>query len=169
MRAMPTALTMGSDATVPVRVDHGQFIACDPAAELDIDSYGETASREGLAMWAGNGGITVFAASHWTDTKLTVRLVPERPSFAEHEWDHLVEGGLVIKSGRLQVYGPEDSGINEASISLPSDSYSLVVCGRDFDSTNEHGDEGHDHYMLVLWPGPPLDRRVLKDGFLELR
>lgn len=160
---------MGSEVAVPVGIDHGQFIACDPDAELDIDSYGETASRQGLAMWDGNGGMTVFTASRWTETEVTVRLLSDRPAVAEAECDHLVEGGLVISSGRLHIYGPEDTGTNEVSISLPSDSYSVIVCGRQFHSPNEYGDDGDDSYTLVLWPGPPLDRRVLKDGLSSMR
>ncbi len=162
---MTRTLDMGSEVTVPVRVDHGQFIACDPASKLDIDSYGEQAQRQGLAVWAGNGGVTVFTASNWTITSVTVALSPERPVLAEDEWDHLVESGLVIQSGSLHVYGPEDTGINEASISLPPGSYSLLVCGREFDATNEHDDDGDDTYTLRLWPGPLLERRVLRDGF----
>ena len=156
---------MDSEVAVPVRIDHGQFIACDPDARLDIDSYGGSAQRQGLAMWGGNGGITVFTASHWTETEVRVRLLSERPAITETEWDHLVEGGLIIRSGRLHIYGPEDTGTNEAPITLPSGSYSLMVCGRRFDSTNEYGDEGNDTYTLALWHGPPLERRVLRDGF----
>jgi hypothetical protein len=158
-------LKMGSRITVPVGVDHGQVIACDTEAELDIESYDELASRAGLAMWDGNGGITVFTASHWTHTAVTVGLSPQRPVVAEDEWDHVVEGGLILKSGRLRIYGPEATGINEASISLPADRYSPIVCGRASDTTNEYGDDGNDTYALLLWPGPPLERRVLKDGF----
>lgn len=162
---MSMALTMSSEVVVPVAIDHGQFIACDPQADLDIDSYGEDATRQGLAAWSGNGGVTVFTASHWTNTEVVVGLSPGRPTIAEDTWEHLVEGGLIITSGRLHIYGPEDTGVNEASISLPSDSYSLIVCGRAFDSTNEYGDAGSDSYALLLWPGPPLERRVLKNGF----
>jgi hypothetical protein len=156
---------MGSEVTVQVGIDHGQFVACDPDAPLDIDSYGDVAMRQGLAIWGGNGGITVFTASHWTQTEVRVSLSSERPALASADWDHLVEGGLIVRSGRLHIYGPEDTGINEASISLPSNSYSLIVCGRHFDTLNEYGDEGDDSYGLLLWPGPPLERSVLKDGF----
>ena len=162
---MQIPLAMGSEVTVSVGIDHGQFVACDPDAELDIDSHGDTATRHGLAIWGGNGGMTVFTASHWTATEVTVRLLSERPAVAETEWDHLVEGGLVLSNGRLHIYGTEDTGISEAAINLPKGSYSVIVWGRRFDSTDEYGDDGNDLYTLILWPGPPLDRRVLKDGF----
>jgi hypothetical protein len=141
------------------------FIVCDPHAALDIDSYGARASREGLALWSGHGGVTVFTASRWTEADVAVALSAERPAVSEAEWDHVVEGGLVIQSGRLHLYGPEDTGITEAVHDVPPDTYSLIVCGRDFDSTNAPGDDGSDSYALLLWPGPPLERRVVKDGF----
>jgi hypothetical protein len=158
-------LSMGLEVTVAVTIDHGQFIACDPEAKLDIDSYSERAMRQGLAMWGRNGGVTIFTASHWTDTDVTVSLSPGRPTIKDAQWDHIVEGGLVVTSGSLHLYGPEDTGTNEASIAVAPRTYSLIVCGRDFDSTNEYGDEGDDCYALLLWPGPVLERRVLKDGF----
>jgi hypothetical protein len=43
--------------------------------------------------------------------------------------------------------------------------YSLVVAGRNFGTSNEHYDDGLDEYALHLWPGPILERRVVKDGF----
>jgi hypothetical protein len=165
MSTMEETLRMGTEVEVPVGIDHGQFIACDRSAELDIDSYGDLAQRQGLAMWRGNRGVTIFTASNWTETHATVRLSPGRPAVAVDEWDHVVEGGLIINSGRLHIYGPEDTGAEETEISLPSDSYSLIVCGHNLDSTNEYGDNGSDTYTLLLWPGPALDRRVLKDGF----
>ena len=160
---------MDSEVEVAVRIDHGQLIVCDPAAELDIDSYGDPAQRQGLAQWRGNRGVTVFTASNWTETHVKVRLSSERPTVVVDEWDHVVEGGLIVSSGQLHLYGPEDTGANEAAINLPSGSYSLIVCGRNFESTNEYGDEGSDAYTLLLWPGPALDRTVLKDGLSRMR
>jgi hypothetical protein len=151
--------------TVPIAVDHGQFLVRDHDALLDIDAYDEHSTRDGLALWGDRGGVTVFTASHWTHTDVTVRLEPQRPAIASADWDHLVEGGIVVPSGRLHLYGPEDTVSHEVSIAVPPGEYSLIACGRDFASTNEYGDEGRDRYALILWPGPPLRRRVLKDGF----
>jgi hypothetical protein len=159
------ALKIGSRVTVRVNVDHGQFIACDPQAALNIDSYDARATREGLALWGGHGGVTVFTASHWTEADVVIALSAERPAVLEAEWDHVVEGGLVIQSGRLHLYGPEDTGINEVVLDVPPGIYSMVVCGRDFDSTDAFGDDGTDSYALLLWPGSRLERRVVKDGF----
>jgi hypothetical protein len=164
-RDMSYALEPGGDVTVPVTVDHGQLIACDPEAELDIDSYGPEATRQGVALWGAGGGITVFTASHWTDTLVTVALHHARPRIDVDECDHVAEAGLSIRSGRLHLYGPEDTNLNEASVLVPTGTYSVIVSGKGFDTTNEYGDEGADTYALHLWPGPLLTRRVLKDGF----
>jgi hypothetical protein len=90
----------------------------------------------------GSGdGITVFTASRWTDTRVTVALDQARPRLHLDECDHVVEAGFSIRSGRLHIYGPEGT------------------------NANEYGDQGADTYALHLWPGPLLKRRVLKDGF----
>jgi hypothetical protein len=162
---MSYALEPDGEVTVPISVDHGQFIVCDPAAELDIDSYGPKATRQGVALWGAGGGLTVFTASHWTATHVILALHDEKPRIDVDECDHVVEAGLSVRSGRLQLYGPEDTNLNEASVVVPSGTYSVIVSGKGFDTTNEYGDEGADTYALHLWPGPPLERRVLKDGF----
>ena len=41
----------------------------------------------------------------------------------------------------------------------------MLCCGRAFDTPDESGYDGRDTYALLLWPGPALDRTVLKDGF----
>jgi hypothetical protein len=162
---MTDALEPGRVVTVPVSVDHGQFIACDPEAKLDIDSYDEEATRQGVALWEASGGITVFTASQWTETFVTVALHHEKPRIDVDQWDHVAEAGLSIRSGKLHVYGPEDTNVNEASVVVPSGTYSVIVSGKNFDTTNEYGAEGADTYALHLWPGRILERRVLKDGF----
>lgn len=161
---MTERLTTGAEVQLTVNVDHGQFIACDAGAMLDIDSYSEHATRDGLALWSDGSGMTVFTASHWTSTVVTVALSSTRPTVDDAAWDHIVEGGLILRNG-LRIYGPEDTGVDERSISLPPGTFSLLVCGRDFDSTDDHGDDGSDSYALFLWPGSPLARCVLKDGF----
>ena len=161
-------LRPGGEITVPVRIDHAQFIVCDPAARLDLDSYTEQASRQGIAAWGDGGGLTVFTASRWTDTRVTVALHGAEPETDLGSWDHVVEAGIAIGSGRLHLYGPEDTNVNEAATAVPAGTYSLVVCGRGFDTTNAHGDDGTDEYALHLWPGPRLDVRVRKDGFSPL-
>jgi hypothetical protein len=162
---MSYTLEPGGDVTVPVAVDHGQFIACDPEAELDIDSYSKEAIRQGVALWGRGGGITVFTASHWTHTLVTVALHHARPRLHLDECDHVVEAGFSIRTGRLHIYGPEATNVNEASVVVPTGDYSVIVSGRGFDTTNEYGDEGADTYALHLWHGPFLKWRVLKDGF----
>jgi hypothetical protein len=67
-------------------------------------------------------------------------------------------------SGAVGVLGPESTGIDETVVTLPSGEYSLLVCGYDFGTTNEYGDDGDDSYAVWLWPGPVLTTKVLKDA-----
>jgi len=45
---MSYVLEPGYEVTVPVTVDHGQFMVRDRDAYLDTESYGKEATRQGL-------------------------------------------------------------------------------------------------------------------------
>ena len=156
-------LEVGTETTVPVDIDHGQFIVSVPSAEVSVDSYDEAANRAGLAVWPG--GCIVFTASHWTRTTVTVALSADRPAIALDAWDHAVDPGIDVPDGQLRIFGPESTGVDESAVELPSGTYSALVCGAGFDTTNEYDAEGSDTYTLFMWPGPVLPRRVVKDGF----
>ena len=156
------SVNFGDDADIPAAVDHGQFIVCDCNSQIEIDSYDDAAHRAGLAAWGD--GIAVFTASHWTDTSVRLSLRRTRPVIDLDAWDHVVEGGIRVCGRAVNVFGPESTATNQASVMIPSGSYSLAVCGTGFATTDEYGDDGSDTYMIWLWPGPILQTRVLKDG-----
>lgn len=155
-------LCEGDSADLRVRIDHGQFILCDLDSELDVDAYHEKAQAVGFAAW--RGGLSVFTESLWTESTVRVQLLGERPILDLGPLDHVAEGGIICATGELRAYGPEDTGISEAVVRLPPGSYSVIVAGEGFATTDEFGDNGDDRYTVFLWPGDALGPRVLKDG-----
>lgn len=158
---MTWSVDFGGDADLPVAVDHGQFIVCDCDSGVCVDAYDDAAQRAGVAAWGD--GLAVFTASSWTDTTVRLSLRRERPVIDLGAWDRVVETGICIRGGALDVYGPESARRNWAHVGIPSDSYSLAVCGIGFDTTDEYGAAGSDTYTIWLWPGPVPPTRVLKD------
>jgi hypothetical protein len=161
------SVDFGDDTDIPVAVDHGQFIVCDRHSKVDVDSYDDAAQRAGLAAWGD--GIAVFTASHWTHTTVRLSLRRTRPAIDLDAWDHVVESGIRIAGGAVDVFGPESTGTDQVRVLIPSGSYSLAVCGTAFGTANQYGDDGIDTYTIWLWPGPIPPTRVLKDGLARGR
>lgn len=157
-------MTLGPNQpqTLLVSVDHGQLMVFDRDSEIDIDAYDSEAQADGLAVWPG--GVAVFCDSHWTSgTTVTITLVDEQPSIELAACDHVVIAGLACPSGELRVFAPEETGMNERGVLLPPGDYGLAVCGDQFGTGDQHGDNGDDRYMLTLWPcSDPPPRHALK-------
>jgi hypothetical protein len=66
------------------------------------------------------------------------------------------------------LFRPREARTQGGRVVVPSGTYSVIVSGTGFETTNDHGDEGADTYALHLWRGPLLERSVLKDGFTSM-
>jgi len=157
-----TRLEPGGTVDLTIGVDHSQFIVCDRDAEIDIDSYSDEATAAGLATWAG--GFAVFTDSHWAQCRVRLTLTETRPDPRLDGCDHAVEAAVEFASGRLELFGPEGAGMDQAVIVVSPGEYGLFVLGHEFGTANEYGDDGDDRYTILLWPGTVPATRVLKAG-----
>ena len=73
--------------------------------------------------------------------------------------DHIVEGGIEIKSGTLQVLDCPNSNI-ELSLNIKPGTYRIRIYSLNLGSV--HGDDGNDYYKLEMWPDANMKRNVLK-------
>jgi hypothetical protein len=83
----------------------------------------------------------------------------EPPSDPE-DWDHIAEASLHLPTGQLQVH--ECTGGVVADFRVEPGWYRVRSFHAGFDTIDEGGLEGHDHYRVVLWPAPPADLAVVK-------
>ena len=144
-------LVVGEPMSLSLAIDHGQFVAVDRGVNVDVDAYSPEATEIGLAAWSG--GVAVFCGSHWTDeTSVEVTLLHESPDVDVSKFDRVAIGGLECKTGEILVSAPEETGFRESVLRLPRGTYSLLVCGAGFDTSDDHGDDGADRYSLWLWP-----------------
>jgi hypothetical protein len=82
------------------------------------------------------------------------------PAPNPEEWDHVAEASLHLPTGQLQVH--ECTGGAVAIFDVEPGWYRVRSFHGGFDTIDESGLEGNDHYLLVLWPAPAAELRVIK-------
>ncbi|MCO6162547.1 hypothetical protein [Flavobacterium sp. NRK F7] len=79
-------------------------------------------------------------------------------------YDHIVEGGINIKSGELQILNCPDNNL-ELSIKVECGKYRVRVYGLNFSSVKETDlahDSDNDFYKIEIWKSEDMQRKVLK-------
>jgi hypothetical protein len=83
----------------------------------------------------------------------------ENTNFDPKLYDHIVEAGLEINSGIIQIQDCPNSSI-ELEIKVQPDSYRFRIYSLNLDSVN--GDEGDDFYRIEVWKNQNLVKKVIK-------
>ncbi len=79
-------------------------------------------------------------------------------------YDHIVEGGIDIDSGELQILNCPDSHL-ELSLKVTPGKYRIRIYGSNFASVKEHdlaNDTDNDYYRIEMWKSDNMERKVLK-------
>ena len=79
--------------------------------------------------------------------------------FDTSKFDHIVEGGVEIKSGILQILDCPNSNV-ELEVKIKPGTYRIRVYSSNLSSVI--GDEGDDYYKIEIWPNRNMARKVLK-------
>lgn len=142
------------------RSSHHQFYIADKLSETDTDSdqfWTEDAYEDEMAI--GNGIIGVGTRSYSSvQGDLTILDRPAQDNNFQ-AYDHVVEGGVSINSGILQVLNCPDSNL-ELEIPIPPNTYRVRIYSSNFKSVID--DDGDDYYKMEIWPSDDMKRRVLK-------
>jgi len=77
-----------------------------------------------------------------------------------NDYDHIVEGGIEIESGVLQILTCPTSSI-ELEIQIDPGLYRARIYSSNLASV-EGGEEGDDFYKIEIWPDSYMERNVLK-------
>ena len=112
-----------------------------------------------LAMEKGILGVGIHNYGH---VKGQLCLLKKESQAIEYDqYDHIVEGGVEVKSGVLQVLDCPNSKVELELIVKPGKYrvriYSSNLAGGDIDEV-----EGNDYYKIEIWPDNNIERKVLK-------
>lgn len=143
-----------------------QFYINDSESTRETDSkdfWNEESGKQRLAIGEGILGILTKSYGH-IKGKLEI-LDKEREIDSLDLYDHVVEAGIEIKSGILQILDCPNSEV-EMEVKVVPGFYKIRVYSRNLDILeNEDEEEGNDFYNIEIWKDKNLGlrKRVLKE------
>ncbi|MCD9853915.1 hypothetical protein LUD75_04325 [Epilithonimonas sp. JDS] len=126
------------------------------------DFWSEEAFKERLAL--ANGIIGVGVESSGNDIKGEIEILERPINIDYNKYDHIVEAGINIRSGSLQIFNCPDHHL-ELTVKVPPGKYRVRVYSSNLASVKETDmahETDNDYYRIELWPSDHMERKVLK-------
>lgn len=142
--------------------DYHQFYIHDSETGIDPNDDGWTRSEMADRIHVALCHVSVTTMS---EEQVEVEILvqddpPGDDDFAA--WDHVAEGSIDVPSGTLVVAGCTEDFETAARVDVGVGRYrARVYCGG-FDTVDEYGYSGKDHYRILLYRAAPAPPRVLK-------
>lgn len=127
-----------------------------------LSFWDEEAFLSGLAI---DNGILGISTKSYGNIKGEIEILDKPNDIIKSDlYDHIVEGGINIESGELQILSctSRDIGIN---LKVPVGKYRIRIYGSNFASVKEPdlaNDTDNDYYRIELWKSDDMERKVLK-------
>jgi hypothetical protein len=139
---------------------HSQFYIHDKGSPLNTgsrDFWSEGAFNDRLALEKGVLGV---GTECYGPIKAELILLDTlNSSMNLFDYDHVVEGGIEIISGVIQILDCPTSNV-ELEVQVNPGSYRARIYSSNLASVD--GDEGDDFYKIEIWPDSNTARKVLK-------
>jgi len=141
---------------------HNQFYLCDSAYKSNTGSntfWTPEAYHDRLGVDYDILGIGIESYGH---VKADLEILDSAdPQTDFSRYDHVVEAGITIQSGLLQVLNFPDYKSYLKLIITPG-KYRVRVYSSGLNNVDPEADEGQDHYKITMWPDSRMERKVLK-------
>lgn len=137
-----------------------QFYIADKGTE-EFDSakfWTDSANSSRLALAYGSIGVYTGSYGH---IRAELDIVDKPSNMPLNNYDHVVEGSLEVKSGKLQILDCPFSEIIK-EIDMKPGIYRVRVYSSNLASTYINEDDADDFYKVEIWPDTLSDRKVLK-------
>jgi len=139
---------------------HSQFYIYDKGSSFNTGSrefWSQDAFNDRLAIEKGVLGVGTECYGP-IKGELELLNIPNT-SINLNDYDHIVEGGIEIESGFIQILTCPTSSI-ELEIQVDPGLYRVRIYSSNLASVD--GDEGDDFYKIEIWPDSNMERNVLK-------
>ncbi len=141
---------------------YNQFYICDKNFRGDTgsdDFWTDDAFSDRLALEDGILGVGTASYGH-IRAELDI-LNKANEELDVDQYDHIVEGGLVIESGVLQVLDCPNSEV-ELEVGVKPGTYRVKIYSSNLLSADIDENDGDDFYKIEIWPDSVMKREVLK-------
>ncbi len=138
-----------------------QFYIADKESEKDTADVGfwtDEASELRLAI--GNGILGVGLECYGPFRGELTLLDKEEANVELAKYDHIVEGGLDVRSGIIQILDCPNINV-ELEVRMNPGIYRVRIYSMNLSSVVD-GESGDDYYKIEMWPDSNIERVVLK-------
>ena len=139
---------------------YNQFYIEDKEIKTEINPskfWSEEAHSDGLAL---ENGVIGIRTECYGPVKGEINILTKANDIIDYSlYDHIVEAGLVVNSGKIQILDCPNRSV-KLEIPVKSGTYRVRVYSSNLSSVE--GDEGNDYYKVEIWEDENLERNVLK-------
>ncbi|WP_438967279.1 hypothetical protein [Flavobacterium sp.] len=142
---------------------YGQFYIADKYAELEHDTsnpnfWNDEAFNDRLAI--DNGILGVSIQNDEALANIEIEILESKVTEDDFSnFDHVVEGSLEIKSGKLQIQDCPNSTV-ELEIDVEPSWYRIRISSLNFEKAYQEDPE--DKYIIKIWKENHSERKVFK-------
>ena len=141
----------------------------------DKDSYGDIGrnfwTQEALdSHLAISNGILGVSMESYANARCQIKILKSKPIILDlSKYDHIVEAGLQINSGIIQILNCPNSNVVFES-DLPIGHYRVRVSSKGLTgiSSDVSNLDRDDYYVIEIWPDNSLKKQVLKQSHIDL-
>lgn len=140
--------------------DYHQFYLQDEQADGNpSDCWTEQAVENLLALATGTIGVCTVRNM---DVPVAVEIHDAIPEEDLSVWDHVMECGIELESGRIVIAGCTDYFPEAERIDVQPGKYRARIYYGALDSLSEDGLDGDDHYKIALWRSENAAVKIIK-------
>ncbi|MFB6848385.1 hypothetical protein ACFCXS_26545 [Streptomyces sp. NPDC056373] len=146
--------------------DYFQIHVTDAEADGDLsDAWTDQAFADRLAVARDALGVGTTVNVY---VSVTVVVLPQEPGDDCAEFDHVVEAGLEVSSGRLMVLGCTDYGPDAATFEVPAGwnrvrvSRSNLARAARADIDSHKSPDTTEKVRIQVWPAPESPAKIIK-------
>lgn len=140
---------------------HSQFFLADKNSDgynVDDEGWSEQAFADQIAI---QNDFLALGTASYGDIKGEVHLL-ETPSVIDlKNFDHVVEVGLEVPSGVIQILDCPSSNV-ELELYVEPNTYRVRFCSSDRESAYIDEDNANDYYIIEIWPDTNVSKNILK-------
>ena len=143
--------------------DYFQFYLQDDDVGVGIGDLSDAWTQEAVErLLAVAPGVVGLGTARKMTVSVVIEVLDHEPDADFDQWEHVVEGGLELKTGRLVVAGCTDYFPGAARLPVAAGKYRVRMSCRGLTTISANGLDGDDRYRVQLWAVGMLEPPVLR-------